>query len=40
MKFSVIFVVSWFVLVGSLASAQDELSEPEYSVIFEKDVPI
>jgi len=40
MKFGVIFVVSWFGLVGSLASAQDELSEPEYSVIFEKDVPI
>ena len=40
MKFSVIFMISWLALVGSLAFAQDELSEPEYSVIFEKDVPI
>jgi len=40
MKFGVIFMISWLALVGSLAFAQDELSEPEYSVIFEKDVPI
>ena len=40
MKFGVIFIISWFALLGSLVSAQDELSEPEYSVIFEKDVPI
>ena len=40
MKFGVIFIISWLALVGSLVSAQDELSEPEYSVIFEKDVPI
>ena len=40
MKFGVIFITSWLALVGSLVSAQDELSEPEYSVIFEKDVPI
>ena len=40
MKFGVIFITSWLALMGSLVSAQGELSEPEYSVIFEKDVPI
>ena len=40
MKFGVIFAIFWFALVGSLVSAQDDLSVPEYSVIFEKDVPI
>ena len=40
MRFGVIFITSWLALMGSLVSAQGELSEPEYSVIFEKDVPI